>query len=31
MKKKIPNFATEDEERQFWSKSESTEYMNWYK
>ena len=29
MKKKIPDFATEDEEREFWSKSESTEYVDW--
>jgi predicted DNA binding CopG/RHH family protein len=29
MKKEIPNFATEDEEREFWSKSESTEYLDW--
>ena len=29
MKKEIPNFVTEDEEREFWSKSESTEYLDW--
>jgi len=29
MKKEIPNFVTEDEERDFWSKSESTEYIDW--
>ncbi|HIA45222.1 MAG TPA: hypothetical protein EYN95_05425 [Methylococcaceae bacterium] len=29
MKNKIPSFATEDEERKFWSKSESTEYIDW--
>jgi len=29
MKKKIPAFASEDEEREFWSKAESTEYIDW--
>ena len=29
MKKRIPSFVTEDEEREFWSKSESTEYIDW--
>ena len=29
MNRKIPNFTTEDEEREFWSKSESTEYIDW--
>ncbi len=29
MKKQIPGFVTEDEEREFWSKSESTEYIDW--
>ena len=29
MKSKIPTFTTEDEERKFWSKSESTEYIDW--
>ena len=29
MNKIIPNFTTEDEEREFWSKSESTEYIDW--
>ncbi|PCH59750.1 MAG: hypothetical protein COC05_06270 [Gammaproteobacteria bacterium] len=29
MNKTLPNFTTEDEERQFWSKSESTEYIDW--
>ena len=29
MKNKIPSFSSEDEERKFWSKSESTEYINW--
>lgn len=29
MKNKIPSFATEDEEREFWSESESTEYIDW--
>jgi predicted DNA binding CopG/RHH family protein len=31
MKKKIPNFDTEDQEREFWSKSDSTEYIDWSK
>ena len=29
MKKNPPNFLTEDEERKFWSESESTEYIDW--
>ena len=29
MKNKIPTFSSEDEEREFWSKSESTEYIDW--
>ena len=29
MKKKIPSFDTEDQEREFWSKSDSTEYIDW--
>ncbi len=29
MKKEIPSFATENEEREFWSKSDSTEYLDW--
>lgn len=29
MKNKIPDFSTEDEEREFWSKSDSTEYVDW--
>ncbi len=31
MKKKLPNFKTEDEEREFWTTSESTEYIDWSK
>lgn len=34
MKKKfksIPDFKTEDEERDFWSTHDSTEYINWSK
>jgi predicted DNA binding CopG/RHH family protein len=31
MKKKLPNFKTEDEEREFWATSESTEYIDWSK
>ena len=29
MKKIIPSFVTEDEEREFWSKSDSAEYIDW--
>ena len=29
--KKIPKFKTEDEEREFWSHSDSTEYIDWKK
>jgi predicted DNA binding CopG/RHH family protein len=29
--KKIPNFKNEDEEREFWSKNDSTDYLNWSK
>jgi sucrose-6-phosphate hydrolase SacC (GH32 family) len=29
MKKKIPKFKNEDEEREFWSKADSSEYLNW--
>lgn len=31
MKKKIPEFRTEDEEFEFWSKTDSTEYLDWSK
>ena len=31
MKKKIPNFDTEAQEREFWSSSDSTEYIDWSK
>lgn len=27
--KKIPKFRTEDEERAFWAKADSTEYVDW--
>ena len=27
--KKIPKFSTEQEEREFWSKNDSTEYLDW--
>ncbi len=30
-KKRIPNFRTEDEERKFWSKHDSTEYVDYQK
>jgi len=29
--KQIPNFKTEDEERAFWDKADSTEYIDWSK
>ena len=29
MKKKVPKFKSEDEEREFWSKHDSTEYVDW--
>ena len=29
--KKIPKFTSEDEEREFWSKADSTEYLDWHK
>ena len=29
MKKKIPQFESEDAEREFWSKLDSTEYVDW--
>ena len=29
MKKKIPEFKTEDEERKFWAAADSTEYVEW--
>ncbi len=29
MKSKIPSFNSEKEERDFWSKSESTDYIDW--
>jgi predicted DNA binding CopG/RHH family protein len=28
-KKEIPNFKGEDEEREFWSKRSSTDYLDW--
>jgi predicted DNA binding CopG/RHH family protein len=31
MKKMIPKFKSEDQEREFWSKADSTEYMDWNK
>ncbi len=27
--KKLPRFKTEDDERRFWSKADSTDYVNW--
>ena len=29
--KQIPNFASEDEERDFWSAHDSTEFVDWSK
>ena len=29
MSKQIPKFKNEDEERDFWSDADSTEYLNW--
>jgi hypothetical protein len=29
MKKKLPKFKNEDEEREFWSEHDSTEYIDW--
>jgi predicted DNA binding CopG/RHH family protein len=29
--KKIPSFKNEDDEREFWAKADSTEYVNWQK
>jgi predicted DNA binding CopG/RHH family protein len=31
MKKMIPTFKSEDQEREFWSKADSTEYIDWKK
>jgi predicted DNA binding CopG/RHH family protein len=31
MKKKIPKFKNEDEEREFWASRDSTEYVTWKK
>jgi len=31
MKKKIPNFESEDQERDFWSNQDSAEYIDWGK
>jgi len=30
-RKQIPSFSTEDEEREFWSDADSTEYIDWSK
>ncbi|MBI3168293.1 MAG: hypothetical protein HYZ22_07440, partial [Chloroflexi bacterium] len=29
MKKQLPKFKNEDEEREFWSKNDSAEYLDW--
>lgn len=31
MKKKLPEFRNEEEEFEFWSKADSTEYLDWSK
>ena len=31
MKTKLPKFKSEDQEREFWSKSDSTDYIDWQK
>jgi predicted DNA binding CopG/RHH family protein len=31
MKKKIPKFESEDEERKFWATADSSEYIDWEK
>ena len=31
MKKQIPRFESEDEEREFWATHDSTEYLDWDK
>lgn len=31
MKKRIPKFKNEEEEREFWATHDSTEYVNWKK
>ncbi len=31
VKKKVPKFKTEDEERKFWASQDSTEYVDWAK
>ena len=31
MKKSIPKFESEDDEREFWTNADSTEYINWNK
>jgi predicted DNA binding CopG/RHH family protein len=31
MSKRIPEFKSEDEEREFWATHDSTEYINWSK
>ena len=28
-KKKLPSFRTEDEEREFWAKTDSTNHIDW--
>ena len=31
IKKKIPKFRSEDQERRFWARRDSTEYLDWKK
>ena len=29
MKKRVPHFTSEDEERKFWARADSTQYVDW--
>jgi predicted DNA binding CopG/RHH family protein len=29
MKKKLPEFSSDDEERRFWQKTDASDYINW--
>ena len=31
MKKRLPRFANEDQEREFWAQHDSTDYLDWKK
>jgi hypothetical protein len=30
LKKTLPEFSSEDEERKFWAKADSTKYLDWF-